>query len=217
VLREYFLDFIAIASGVIFQILDLPLCALSVSCWGNSCVDDGFHRSIKSLIFVNPVEGVYSVCLIDLFEHTPFLTILICVADKGTNPHTAPLTLFTIHKRDNTLGKSRHCSDRINRLSWRERRNSRAPELTDGLSIGFKEIAVDNAITKAVDKFVAFGHLKGSEESIIATVNGVGCDNHFLLADSHNLSIHCIAFWGLNILLISRPCKCACGSIQRCY
>jgi hypothetical protein len=49
---------------------------------------------------------------------------------------------------------------------------------------------MDNAIAEAIHQFIAFGHLEGGKESVIAAGDRVGSDNHFLTTDSHNLSVH---------------------------
>ena len=64
-----------------------------------------------------------------------------------------------------------------------------APKLPDR-AVLLGEITVDDTVAEAVHEFVALGHLKGSEESVIAAGDSIGSDNHFLLADSHNLSSH---------------------------
>ena len=61
---------------------------------------------------------------------------------------------------------------------------------------------MNNAAAEAIDEFIALGHLESREESVIATVNGIGCDNHFLLADSHNLRIHCGMCYMVKLLLL---------------
>ena len=120
---------------------------------------------------------------------SPGVQHLVCVADEGADSHTTPLTFLTVNERNLSIGKFRLCSEGIDSLLLGEARVGGSPELPEA-SILLLEIAMYDACTEAIDEFVALAHLEGSEKGIVAAANGVGGDNHFLLADGHNLRIH---------------------------
>ena len=119
----------------------------------------------------------------------PGVQHLVSVTDEGADSHTTPLTYLTVNERNLSIREFRFRSDGINGLLLGEARVGGAPELPEA-SILLQEIAMYDASTEAIHKFVALGHLECSEKGIVAAANGVGGDNHFLLADGHNLRIH---------------------------
>jgi hypothetical protein len=129
----------------------------------------------------------------------PRVKELVGVSDKGADSHRTPLPNLTINEWNLPIAEFRFCADRIHRFLGSQRSVGSSPKLSDG-SVFLGEIAVNNAVAEAIDEFIALGHLESREESVIATVDGIGSDNHFLLADSHNLGIHN----GMALIVISQ-------------
>ena len=100
---------------------------------------------------------------------------------------------FTINKGYNPFPNPRSITDFMLRLFCRKGCSCRPPELTD-TAVLLGEIAVDNSPPESLDQLIDLHRLHCAIDRIVAPMNGVCNDGHFLTACYHNLCIHCLVY-----------------------